>query len=63
MGTVLLNQCMIHFTISIAEVYMWVESVTVIKRCQCTNKQLAQFVRNRVEKVVSATEGGCPVYI
>ena len=42
---------------------MWVDSVTVIKWCQCSSKQLAQFERNRVDKVMSATEGRCPGYI
>ena len=63
MGADLLNQCIMHFTISITEIYVWVDSVTVIKWCQCSCKKLAQFVRNRVDKVMSTTEGRCPGYI
>ena len=65
MGADLLNQCIMHFTISITEVYVWADSIIVIEWCQCSSssKQLAQFVRNRVDKGMSATEGRCPGYI
>ena len=63
MGADLLNKCIMHFTISITEIYVWADSVTIIKWCQCSSKQLAQFVRNRVDKVMSTTEGRCPGYI
>ena len=63
MGADQSNQCMMHlmhFTISIAEIYVWVDSVTVITWCQYSSKHLAQFVRNLGEKVMSATKGRCP---
>ena len=63
MGADLLNQCIMRFTISIAEIYVWVDSVIVIKWYQCSSKQLVQFVRNCVDKVMSAAEGRCPGYI
>ena len=63
MGADLSNQCIMYFTISITEIYVWVDSVTVIKWCQCSSKQLAQFVRNRVDKVMSAMKGRYPGYI
>ena len=42
-GADLLNQCMMHFRISSAKIYVWVNSVTITKWRQCSSKQLAQF--------------------
>ena len=63
MGIDLLSQCRESLKICIDNVYVWVDSMTVIKWCQCDNKQLSQFVRNRVDKILTATRGEIPKYI
>ena len=63
MGIDLLSQCREFLKICIDNVYVWVDSMTVIKWCQCDNKQLSQFVRNRVDKILMATRGEIPKYI
>ena len=42
---------------------MWVDFMTVIKWCQCKQKQLAQFIRNRVDKILRNTNDQLPDYI
>ena len=63
MGIDLLQQCRSYLTIAISRIYIWVDSMTVIKWCQCSTKELAQFVRNRVDKILTASEGMCPDYV
>ena len=43
--------------------YLWVDSVMVIKWCECESKQLSQFVRNRVNKIISVSKGRSPRYV
>jgi len=63
MGVELLKQCKAYLTIPINRTYIWVDSTTVIKWCQCQSKELAQFVRNRVDKILTISEGQCPQYV
>ena len=37
--------------------------MTVIKWCQCNSRQLTQFVRNRVDKVLKISGRKSPLYI
>ena len=63
-GVDMLKQCEQYLTILISKTYMWVDSMTVIKWCQCKQKQLAQFVRNRVDKILRSTNNNqLPDYI
>ena len=62
-GVDMLKQCEQFLTIRISKTYMWVDSTTVIKWCQCKQKQLAQFVRNRVDKILRSTNNQVPDYI
>ena len=63
LGTDLLIQVKKHLTITIDKTYVWTDSMTVIKWCQCKKKQLSQFVRNRVDKILEGSSGLCPNYI
>ena len=63
MGVDLLKQCKLYLTRPISQVFIWVDSMTVIKWCQCSSKELAQFVRNRVDKILTIAEGLCPQYV
>ena len=63
MGTDLLQQCKMYLTLTVSEIHIWVDSMTVIKWCQCTAKQLKQFVRNRVDKVMRVSDGNFPKYV
>ena len=57
MGADLLQQCKLYLTLPINRMCLWVDSMTVIKWCQCNSRQLTQFVRNRVDKVLKISEG------
>ena len=48
-GVDLLKQCDLYLIIPISQTYTWVDYMTVIKWCQCKQKQPAKFVRNRVD--------------
>ena len=63
MGADLLKQCQAFISLSISQMFVWVDSTTVIKWCLCTSKQLKQFVRNRVDKILEITEGKAPKYV
>ena len=63
MGIDLLSQCHSYLTILIDRVYLWVDSVTVIKWCECESKQLSRFVRNPVNKIISVSKGKSPRYV
>ena len=63
MGADLLQQCKVHLTLPIHPTYMWVDSTTAIKCCQCNSRLMAQFVRNRADKVLKFSKGKFPGYI
>ena len=63
MGAYLLKQCQAYISFSISQIFVWVDSTTVIKWCQCTLKQLKQFVRNRIDKILEITEEKAPKYV
>ena len=63
MGTDLLKQCKHYLTVPISRTYLWVDSATVIKWCKCTSKQLTQFVRNRVDRILTSSSGQTPEYV
>ena len=63
LGTDLLSQVKKHLSITIDKTYLWTDSMTVIKWCQCKTKQLSQFVRNRVDKILDGSSGLCPNYV
>ena len=60
LGTDLLSQVKKHLSITIDKTYVWTDSMTVIKWCQC---KIKQFVRNRVDKILEGSSRLCPNYI
>ena len=63
MGTNLLNQVQQYLTIPIEKAFAWTDSMTVIKWCNCSAKQLSQFVRNRVDKILGNLNGQIPNFV
>ena len=63
MGVDLLQTSRSSLTISVERIYLWVDSTTVIKWCQCHKRELAKFVRNRVDKILTASNNLVPDYI
>ena len=63
LGANLLNQVQQYLTIPIKKTFAWTDSMTVIKWCKCSTKQLSQFVRNRVDKILGGLNGQIPNYI
>ena len=62
LGANLLNQVQQYLTIPIEKTFAWTDSMTVIKWCKCSTKQLSQFVRNRVDKILGGLNGQIPNY-
>ena len=44
-----------NLIIEIDKVCLLVDPTTITKWCKCQSKELAKFVRNRVDKILSAT--------
>ena len=63
LGADLLKQWKLYLTLPIRQTYICVDSMTVIKWCHCSTKELAQFVQNRVDKILAIMDGIYPEYV
>ena len=62
-GAQLLDMVKKSTTLPIIRSYMWTDSVTVIKWCRCTDKQLQVFVKNRVNVILGVSGNIPPAYV